>query len=97
MNITSKSKPLIRLVKEVLKQGGEIDWTNSSVTRSDKVIFIDAPSGKHWNANACTQICLNWHSGPAAEFYNEAFDLVAEGVDTRVCRETIEHLERNHQ
>ena len=80
MNIKSKSRPLVRLVKEVLKHGGEIDWKNSNVSRTDKIIFIDAPSGKHWNANACSHICLNWHNGPAAEFYNEAFDLVSEGV-----------------
>ena len=80
MKITSKSKPLIRLVKEVLKQGGEIDWINSDVSRADKILFIDAPDGMNWNASECGIICLNWHSGPAAEFYNEAFDLVAEGV-----------------
>ena len=80
MKITSKSKPLIRLVKEVLKHGGEIDWINSDVSRADKILFIDAPDGMNWNASECGIICLNWHSGPAAEFYNEAFDLVAEGV-----------------
>jgi hypothetical protein len=80
MKITSKSKPLIDLVKAVLKHGGEIDWINSDVSRTDKILFIDAPEGRHWAASDCGIICLNWHNGPASEFYNEALALVSEGT-----------------
>ena len=71
---------LSKLNKEVLKHGGQIDWLNSNVTRSDKLIFIDAPDGMNWNASDCGIICLSWLSGSTAEFYNEAFELVSEGV-----------------
>lgn len=80
MNITSKSKPLIDLVKAVMKHGGEIDWINSDVSRRDKILFIDAAEGQHWAASNCGIICLNWYNGPAAEFYREALALVSEGV-----------------
>lgn len=73
-------KELVKLTRKVLQYGGSIDWVNSEVTRSEKILFIDAPEDKNWNASECGIICLNWLSGTNAEFYSEALDLVSEGI-----------------
>ena len=74
------NKTFIKLAKEVLKLGGEIDWKSSSVTRGAKLIFIDAPEGYYWSTSQADVICIDWLNGPLNEFYSEALEFVKEGV-----------------
>ena len=80
----STNKTFVKLVKEILKRGGEIDWANSDVTRGPKLIFIDAPEGYLWSSSQAEVICLDWLHGPLNEFYAEALECVIEGIEPKM-------------
>lgn len=69
-----------KLLKEIAKHGGEVDWDVSYLSRGTKHICIDAPEGHEWVDNGCNVIVEHWYDGPASEFYSEVFRRVEHGV-----------------
>ena len=64
----------------VQSYGGEIDWASSTISRGDKLVFVDAPAGKVWSFNGCSVIAHSYYSGPAREFWSDVIELVNHGT-----------------
>ena len=70
-------------VKAIQAIGGSIDWDVSEITKTEKVITIDAPAGFVWQYNGCACIARAWYCGSASEFWSDIIEAVEDGVESQ--------------